>query len=293
MELQPKITFIVKTINYEEIFRTIVPDENIGNILNNLRNQTVWIEGVDYPLKDGDEFTLYGKEAVRVYNLYIANPTEPNMVLEVKQDAGRGSLYFDGSSNIYLNGSNDWAVGTGDFTVEWFQYQETGNAYPRIFAVQPWPNTQIGASVEENGSNFYAWLPGAEGYGSPISNFINSWSHFAITRSSGTLYLFKDGDLLASYASSEDVNDNSNDLYIGSTASGDNFKGYITNFNFVKGTALYTGNFTPPTEPIAADANTKLLLLASSQETAFVDSSLSGKTLTNNGVTWSDLNPFS
>ena len=83
MQLQPKITFKVKTINYEELYSTLVPDENFNNILNNLKNQTVYIEGVDYSLKDGDEFTLYGKEAMYVYNLYVANPTQPNMILEI------------------------------------------------------------------------------------------------------------------------------------------------------------------------------------------------------------------
>ena len=83
MQLQPKITFKVKTINYEELYSTFSPDENFNNILNNLRNQTVWIEGVDYSLKDGDEFTLYGKEAMYVYNLYVANQVQPNITLEI------------------------------------------------------------------------------------------------------------------------------------------------------------------------------------------------------------------
>ena len=52
MQLQPKITFKVKTINYEELYSTLVPDENFNNILNNLRNQTVWIEGVDYSVPE-------------------------------------------------------------------------------------------------------------------------------------------------------------------------------------------------------------------------------------------------
>jgi len=292
MNLQPQITFKVKTVNYEELFKTIVPDENFNNILNNLKNQTVWIEGVDYPLKDGDEFTLYGKEAVKVYNLYINNPTEPNMLLEVVQESILGSLYFNGSSNIRLAGSDDWAVGTGDFTVEWFQYQENGGSYPRIFAVQPWPDTQIGVSVEEDGDNYYAWI-GGEGYGTSISNYLNQWIHCAITRESGTLYIFKDGDLSFSTTSSEDITDNTNLLYIGSTSDGDYFTGHITNFHFVKGTALYTSNFTPPTSPITPVSNTKLLLLTSSEDTAFDDSSALNKSVTNNGALWSSLNPFS
>ena len=207
-------------------------------------------------------------------------------------NVGYGSLYFNGSSNIVLNGSNDWAVGTGDFTVEWFQYQENSSySYSRVFAVQPWPNTQIGASVEPDGDNFYAWI-GGEGYGDNISDYLDKWSHMAITRSSGNLRLFKDGVSILSTSSSDNITDNSNDLYIGSTASGDYFTGYITNFNFVKGTALYTGNFTPPTSPITASPNTKLLLLASSEAEKFKDSSGSNKSVTNNGATWSSLSPF-
>lgn len=293
MNLQPQITFQVDTINFAEVFNTLLPDENINNIINNLKNKTVWIEKVPYALKHGDTFTLYGQDAVYVYNLYIANVPEEQRTLKLyNSNVGYGSLYFDGSSNIVLNGSNDWAVGTGDFTVEWFQYQlSSGECCSRVFAVQPWPDTQIGVSVEESGNNFYAWI-GGEGYGAGMSSVINTWNHMAITRQSGTLRLFKDGMELNSHGISEDVLDNSNPLYIGSTSDGNYFKGYITNFNFVNGTALYTGDYVAPTSTISPDANTKLLLLASSEDEMLKDSSSLNKTLTNNGVTWSSFNPF-
>jgi hypothetical protein len=297
MAYYPKITFKVKTINYLALTESTLPD-TLENTLFKLRNQEVWVTGVDYALKDGDEFTLYGERAFDVYKGFYLTVPEDQRYLEViyygniNKDVTYGSLYFDGSSNIVLNGSNDWAVGTEDFTVEWFQYQENDSySYSRIFAVQPYPNTQIGASVEPDGNNFYAWI-GGEGHGSSISNYLDQWSHMAITRSSGTLRLFKDGNELNSFSIVADVTDNSNPLYIGSTSEGDYFTGYITNFNFVKGTAIYTGNFTPPTSPITANPNTKLLLLASSEEEKLKDSSSSNKSVTNNGVTWSALSPF-
>ena len=294
MNLQPEMTFVVDTINFVELFNTLPPDENINNIIYNLLNKTIYIEKVPYPLKHGDTFTLYGQDAVYVYNLYIANVPQQQRVLELytNNNLGVGSLYFDGSSNIYLAGSGDWATGTSDFTVEWFQYQlSSGECCSRVFAVQPWPDTQIGVSVEEGGNNFYAWI-GGEGYGAGISSVINTWNHMAITRQSGTLRLFKDGMEVNSHVISEDVLDNSNPLYIGSTSDGNYFTGYITNFNFVSGTALYTGDYVVPTSPISPDANTKLLLLASSEDEMLKDSSALNKTVTNNGVTWSSLNPF-
>lgn len=293
MNLQPEITFQVDTIDFVEVFNTLLPDENINNIINNLKNKTVWIEKVPYALKHGDTFTLYGQDAVYVYNLYIANVPEEQRTLKLyNSNVGYGSLYFNGSSNIYLAGSGDWATGTSDFTVEWFQYQlSSGECCSRIFAVQPWPDTQIGVSVEESGNNFYAWI-GGEGYGAGIPSVINTWNHMAITRQSGTLRLFKDGMEVNSHIIAEDVLDNSNPLYIGSTSDGNYFTGYITNFNFVSGTALYTGDYVVPTSPISPDANTKLLLLASSEDEMLKDSSALNKTVTNNGVTWSSLSPF-
>ena len=82
MNLQPQITFQVDTINFAEVFNTLLPDENINNIINNLKNETVWIEKVPYELKRGDTFTLYGKDAVYVYNLYIANVLEEQRILK-------------------------------------------------------------------------------------------------------------------------------------------------------------------------------------------------------------------
>ena len=285
----PAYTFEVVSYTPQTLLDLQPYPDSLEHLILNLQQREVYIKDKVY--RHGDQFTVYGMEAIRFKQLFV-DSENPILKIADNTKTNYGSLYFDGSSNIVLDGSNDWAVGTGDFTVEWFQYQESsGEPYSRVFAVQPYPATQIGASVEQDGDDFYAWI-GGEGFGTNISDYLEKWSHMAITRESGTLRQFKDGVVLISNSVSNDITDNSNQLYIGSTSSGNYFKGYITNFNFVKGTALYTGNFTPPTSPISADANTKLLLLASSETEMLTDSSGLGKTITNNGVSWSDLNPF-
>ena len=50
---------------------------------------------------------------------------------------------------------------------------------------------------------------------------------------------------------------------IGATSSQTNYEvdGFISNLRIVKGTALYTSNFTAPTSELTAVTNTKLLTL--------------------------------
>jgi len=53
------------------------------------------------------------------------------------------SLRFLGNSTSYLSIPNTDAFdfGTGDFTIEWYQYQTDSNSFPRIFQVGNYPTT--------------------------------------------------------------------------------------------------------------------------------------------------------
>jgi hypothetical protein len=79
-----------------------------------------------------------------------------------------------------------------------------------------------------------------------------------VVRQSGTTYVYRDGTLRgSSFADTNNITENAIDLYIGNTntpATNAAWVGYITNFRWVKGLAVYTGNFTKPTSALTATA---------------------------------------
>jgi hypothetical protein len=217
------------------------------------------------------------------------------------QAAVGGSLRFtaSGTSGISIPNDIDLRMGTGDFTIEWFQYQlaTSGTNYQRLFSIGSYPSQSIAVSFEgaDSSRQFYAWMSGANLILSGL-NLTNTWIHFAICRSGSTLRVFRNGTQIGSNISnSTNFADASNVLRLGNestTSAAAAFNGYITNFHWVKGTALYTANFTRPTAPITPVANTMLLLNATTSGTAFTDSSSKGKVATGTGVAWNALSPF-
>lgn len=215
-----------------------------------------------------------------------------------------GSIYFSGiaSSNLSIANNVDFRMGTGDFTIEWFQYMlgDSGST-TRLFQMGTWPSATLGVSIEGNASNrsFYYWEGGSIKFNSAISgaNIINKWVHFAVVRVSNVVKVFMDGNQLGSNVSSTyNHTDSTNILRIGQESSlsyaSSSFKGYLTNFRWVKGTAVYTSNFQIPTSPLTAVANTKLLLLTSDSASAYTDSSGLSKNVSNSDVSWVNTKPF-
>ena len=106
------ITFQVNTID-PSLLSSNLPDENIENILNQWRNATVWVETVNRPLKHGDRFTLYGRQAFHVRNLYqnfnktvqlITVPSSKENALSIRFD---GSFYLENTDPIDLPITNE------------------------------------------------------------------------------------------------------------------------------------------------------------------------------------------
>lgn len=158
-----------------------------------------------------------------------------------------GSSFEPGSSTGYLRYATSEAFRLpGDFTIEAFVYltNTTGNKYI----------VDTGISGNNNGIAVYITTGTivARFAGSAILSTsgysLNTWYHIAVTRRGNVVRLFVNGNLVSSNTSSATLNAGGmtigNDFFL----SG-NFNGFIEEFRFVKGIALYTGNFNTPTSP--------------------------------------------
>ena len=110
----------------------------------------------------------------------------------------------------------------------------------------------------------------------------NTWYHIAVTRSGTTVTMWLNGVSVGTATSSYNFTSATQPLFIGrngdSTDGSQDWLGYISNFRIVKGTALYTSNFTPPTAPLTAISGTQVLTCKSS---TIIDKSTNNFTITN------------
>jgi hypothetical protein len=195
------------------------------------------------------------------------------------------SLYFLGNSTSYISIPNnaDLNFGTGDFTVEWYQYQTDSNSFPRIFQKGNYPtNLSIGVSIE--GGQFYYWRNNSPNavVNLASSAYKNKWVHFAICRSSGITKVYMDGTSIFSLADTYDYT-NTQDMVVSNETVRSNpasFGGYLYYFHYVKGVAKYTANFTASTAMVTAIPETVLLLTADGASGSL------GNTITNTAGTF-------
>jgi len=195
------------------------------------------------------------------------------------------SASFNGSTQyLTLPASTDWALGTGDFTIEWWQYQTGTGTFPRVFSVGAGP-ASVAVSIE--GGTFYFWENGNFTFSSVLSSYLNAWVHFAISRVSGQTSVYQNGTQIGStYADTNNINDSSSTLTIGREISAFDtyFPGYISNFRIIKGTGLYSGaSLTVPTSTLRAVSGTVVLLPLAAAP--FMDMSTNVYTITNTGTT--------
>jgi len=195
---------------------------------------------------------------------------------------------FNGT-NQYLSFGNltNLQMGTGDYTVEFWIYQNsvsTGQVLMEIGRVNASSLTP-GFQFYETGGIIYVYGGSADNtllITSGSTQVASTWYHIALTRASSSTKLFINGTQSGSTVT-DTTNYNQAYTWIGVNGGGASawLNGYISNVRVIKGTALYTSNFTPPTTHLTAVSGTQLLTC---QNAALVDNSLNNFAITNNNT---------
>jgi hypothetical protein len=187
--------------------------------------------------------------------------------LQWTPDVVGGSGYFDGTGD-YLSVANNTAFkfGTGNFTIDgWFYFSGLVGAYSALFTIGDYTNGILMRYQNSGGPNDSLYIGNTSYNWAPSTNFkLNQWNHVALVKNgtgSNNVQVYINGVSVLTITSSYDLQPTGL-VYIGTSAHslGDVWNGYISNFRLVKGTAVYTSTFTPPTVPTTAITNTQLLL---------------------------------
>ena len=190
---------------------------------------------------------------------------------------GGSSALFDGTGDyLIVPASNDFAFGTGNWTIEcWFRrIADASGAIDVIvgnrnagFASGNIALYTYSSSVEFDYRND---LVANNTLTTTISN--NIWYHFAVVRNGTSYTLFKDGAVAQTktIGASETFGLSTLDLSIGCNTVGTfPLNGYIDELR-ISNSARYTANFTPDTSPFVNDSTTLLLIHANGTDASTV-----------------------
>ena len=227
----------------------------------------------------------------------MANLRTNNLSGEQGQNAYRGSVYFpgyvDGTIAEYLSipDTDDLDIGTADFTFEcWVRAAESSGEHAGIFGPYDYDNAALLIQTTSTGKLRLVNPTAIDQDGStviiPQDGTMGDWHHIAVTRVSGTLKGYVNGieEISHSYSSAIDFC-NGGFALIGVTDRNDypgdyDLKGFISNLRVIKGTALYTSAFTPPTSELTIVDGTVLLCCQDSDDPT---QEATGKTISAHG----------
>lgn len=194
------------------------------------------------------------------------------------------SNYFDGSGD-YLSIANSTALDLpGDFTIElwWHPMSLTGTQS----LAGKWGAAQYAWLVQATSSNIILVTGSGGGAVTTISNAwtpaIGNWYHIAFTRSGTNVKAYINGTQVGTTQTSDKTCTSTATTGIGANPDGpqEYSTGFISNLRVVKGSVVYSANFTPSTTALTAIANTSLLTCQSNR---FRDASTNNFTITVNG----------
>ena len=175
------------------------------------------------------------------------------------QPSGYWSGYFSGTGDYLTAPSNSaFAFGTNDFTIECWVYLNASKAQAIVDTRSSGPSAN-GIAVAIDSSNFpYIYVNGTTLFTSSTALSNNVWNHLAVVKSSNVITLYINGVKPSTGSGTSTTNLTDTSLTIAGIIDARDatatykLNGYASNVRLVKGVAVYTGAFTPPTAPLAA-----------------------------------------
>jgi len=202
---------------------------------------------------------------------------------------GAGAVSFDGTGDYLTtaNSTSDFSFGTGDFTIEfWINSTQTTRTDPVGWNYSYNSAGWAGFIFNLSSSGDMAWYENGNSRISASSTGWNngSWNHVSVTRSGNSVRMFLNGSQVGStYTTSFTYGAANSGFIIGKIFTDPIYlNGYISNLRIVKGTALYTSNFTPKRQPLIPESAPNTVLLTC-QKGTIRDRSPSAHSITING----------
>ena len=275
---------------------TITGSNRFGEISSNLFGGTLLLTAGTSQQVDRFTYAGYKDTPYNIAGGFLSSTSTTPANLTTPPTEYYGN--FNGSSQyLQTPSSANLNMGTSNFTIEaWVNYAVGGLAAANIFSMRG--NTD-GITFRLSSANsttspiqfFYGAGIGATS--STLTIAANTWNHVALTRNGTSVQLWVNGVNSGTLTTSAGFNVTDSGavptigLYL---TSSEFFSGRMSNLRVVKGTALYTANFTPPTGTLTAVSGTQLLTL---QSATIVDNSTNAFTITNTGsVTITQTTPF-
>lgn len=177
---------------------------------------------------------------------------------------GTGSLVLDGSSYLKIPDSADWDIGTSEDETLDFQIMFPGSAANVTLVSRNNGANSVSLGFFTGANYIEQQLHASSGSYYMMSFTTNQWYHLAAVRGSGNLYLFVDGTSVYSGGATTDSSSRSTDtaFCIGGLLNlAESFSSgataYIDEFRYIKGTAVWTSDFTPPSAAYSAPPKPK------------------------------------
>jgi hypothetical protein len=184
------------------------------------------------------EVTVLGETAAHKFNPYME---------------GYYSNYFDGSSQYYIANNAAFEFGTGDFTIEaWVYPTNFGNSGLVFFSLFQTPSSgRFIAFLGPTGVQMDTAAGLAISFSGTIPCSTHDWYHCVVARTGGVFKTYVNGQVCATGGSVATMSPTGQALYFGDYSDGySTANGFISNLRVIKGQAIYTGVFSPPTDAL-------------------------------------------